>query len=221
MLGAHGRVKLEPPPRVVVVDDHHLFRSGLVRLLLDAGIDVVGEADSGAEALQLRAVASPDVVLLDLSLPDMPGVDVARKLVADDPQLQVVVLVDRESDVIEAIIAGACCHLLKDASSEEIIDVVAAAAHGETTIPPALVVRLVHRVRAAGNVGLPSTDSHLSDRELEVLRLVAEGRDNREIAAVLFLSPSTVKHHVSSIITKLGVANRIQAAVRAVRDGLV
>jgi DNA-binding NarL/FixJ family response regulator len=208
---------------VAVVDDHVLFRSGLVRLLLDEGIDVVGEAGSGAAALELVAATSPSVVLLDLSLPDLPGIEVARKLVIDDPRLQVVVLtvIDSESDVIEAIVAGASGYLLKDASVQAIIDAIAAAVHGQSTIAPPLVSKLVHHVRTAGSVVRVPTDLRLNTRELDVLRLLAEGRDNREIAALLFISRSTVKHHVSSIIAKLGVGNRIQAVVRALHDGLL
>jgi DNA-binding NarL/FixJ family response regulator len=223
MPGAPHQAQVERPPRVVVVDDHVLFRSGLVRLLLDEGIDVVGEADSGSEALHLVAATSPSVVLLDLSLPDLPGVEVARKLILSNPRLQVVVLtlIDGESDVVEAIVAGASGYLLKDASVEDIIDAIAAAAHGESTIAPALVSKLVRRVRSAGSVVQVPKDLHLNKRELDVLRLLADGRENREIAALLFISPSTVKHHVSSIIAKLGVGNRIQAAVRALQDGLL
>jgi DNA-binding NarL/FixJ family response regulator len=212
-----------PAVSIVVADDHELFRGGLVRLLVDAGLDVVGEADTAAAALELVALTSPDVVLLDVTLPDLPGAEAAGRLAIAHPHLHIVVLstVDSQSEVLEALISGACCCLLKDASPEEIIDAIDTAVRGESMVPPALVTQLVDRVRAARTVGRVAADAELNKRERDVLCLLAEGYDNREIAARLFISPSTVKHHVSSIIAKLGVGNRIQAAVRAVHDGLI
>jgi len=208
---------------VVVVDDHLLFRSGLIRLLSDDGVQIVGEADSGAGALEVVADTSPNVVLMDLNLPDMPGIEATRRLVARDPHLKVVVLtvVESETEVIESIVAGACGYLLKDASVEDIVNAINAAANGESMIAPAIASKLLSHVRATGSTRLTSVKHDLSNRELDVLRLLADGCDNREIAARLFISQSTVKHHISSILAKLGVGNRVQAAVRAVRDGLI
>ena len=214
---------VEPLPKVVVVDDHLLFRSGLIRLLGDEGVEIAGEADSGAAALALVAQTSPDVVLLDLNLPDMSGIEATRRLMGRHPALRVVVLtvIESQADVIESIVAGACGYLLKDSPIEDITHAIDVAVQGESMIDPAIATKLLAHVRATGRATLHNGDHHLSTRELDVLRLLAEGRDNRDIAAELFISQSTVKHHISSIIGKLGVGNRIQAAVLAVREGLI
>ena len=214
-----------PLPKVVVVDDHLLFRSGLIRLLADEGVDIAGEADSGAAALELVAETTPDVVLLDLNLPDMSGIEATRRLMSRHPALRVVVLtvIESQADVVESIVAGACGYLLKDSPIEDITHAIDVAVQGESMIDPAIATKLLDHVRATGRVN--HHDNHasheLSVRELDVLRLLAEGRDNRDIAAELFISQSTVKHHISSILGKLGVGNRIQAAVLAVREGLI
>jgi DNA-binding NarL/FixJ family response regulator len=217
-----GTQRVAAPPQVVVVDDHRLFRSGLTRLLVDEGIAVIGEADTGETALEVVAATAPDVVLMDLNLPGISGIEATRRLIAADPTLSIVVLtvIEVESDVIESLVAGACGYLLKDASVEDIVDAIHAAVRGESLISPAIAAKLVSRVRAAG---VPSSGSGptLSERELDVLRLICEGCENRQIAAALFISESTVKHHISSLLTKLEVGNRVQAAVRAVRDGLI
>lgn len=210
-------------PRVVVVDDHRLFRSGLTRLLVDEGIEVVGEADRGETALEVVEQTSPDVVLMDLNLPDISGIETTRRLVAANPRLNVVVLtvIESAADVVESMVAGACGYLLKETSVAEIVNAIHATVRGESLISPAIAAKLVSRVRAAGSVATIQSRALLSHREVEVLRLVVEGRENREIAAALFISESTVKHHVSSILTRLGVGNRVQAAVRAVREDLI
>ncbi len=215
--------ELAAPARVVVVDDHLLFRSGLTRLLVDEGIEVVGEADRGETALEVVAQTSPDVVLMDLNLPGISGTEATRRLVAANPRLNVVVLtvIEAETDVVESMVAGACGYLLKDTSVADIVNAIHAAARGESLLSPAIAAKLVSRVRAAGSVATSLSRAALSDRELEVLRLVGEGRENREIADRLFISESTVKHHISSVLVKLGVGNRVQAAVHAVREGLI
>ncbi len=208
---------------MVVVDDHVLFRSGLTRLLADEGIEVIGEADRGEEALEVVAGTSPDVVLMDLNLPGISGTEATRRLVRAHPRLNVVVLtvIEAEAEVIESMVAGACGYLLKDASVQDIVLAIDAAARGESLIAPAIAAKLVARVRAAGSIEAQPLRLALSERELDVLRLVGEGRENRQIAAELFISESTVKHHISSLLGKLGVGNRVQAAVRGVRDGLI
>jgi DNA-binding NarL/FixJ family response regulator len=208
--------------RVVVVDDHDLFRRGLRELLEEQGIRVVGEAADGEEAVKLVAHAMPDVVVMDLNMPRMSGAEAARRLTAAAPLARVLVLTisGDEVSLTDAILAGATGFLLKDASVTEIAAGVRAAAAGESVISPRVASKLFERVRSMG----PPTPVHgeeLSDRELEVLRLMAEGLDNAEIGEALEISPSTAKNHISSILAKLQMENRLQAAVYAVRRGLV
>ena len=213
-------------PRVLIVDDHRLFRTGLRELLEEHAIAVAGEAGSGEEALELVAAVSPDVVIMDLRLPGISGVEATRRLVEAHPDVAILVLtVSAEGEDIDgALAAGAAGYLLKDASAGELVVGVRAAAAGEASLSPPVASRLVasvrdaHRVREA-SAGVDRAD--LSPRELEVLRLICEGRDNTQIAALLYISPETVKDHVSHILVKLGVENRIQAAVYAVRAKLV
>jgi DNA-binding NarL/FixJ family response regulator len=208
--------------RVVIVDDHDLFRRGLRELLEEQGIRVVGEAADGDEAVRLVAHATPDVVVMDLSLPRRSGVEAIRALGTAAPLTRVLVLTISadEATVMEAIMAGASGYLLKDATIAEIAAGVRAAAGGESLISPRIAAGLLERMRT-GEVEEGVERAELSTRELEVLGLLAEGRDNEEIAATLVISPRTVKNHVSSILAKLQMENRIQAAVYAVRRGLV
>jgi DNA-binding NarL/FixJ family response regulator len=212
------------PIRVIVVDDHDLLRKGLRDLLTEHGLRVVGEAGDGADAVRLVAHAAPDVVIMDLNMPRMSGIEATRRLAEVAPTSRVLVLTVSADDetVAEAIAAGASGYLLKDASGDEIAAGVRAAAGGEALISPLIAARLLERLRPAPGAGGPAgTGAELTDREVEVLRLLAAGRDNAEIAQELFISPRTVKNHISSILAKLHVDNRIQAAVYAVRKGLV
>jgi DNA-binding NarL/FixJ family response regulator len=214
----HVKTVMAEPVRIVLVDDHELFRSGLAKMLTDRGIDVVGTAASGEAALAIAARAHPDVVLMDLSLPGMSGIEATSRLADSYPEIAVVVLtvMTDESDLIDAILAGASGYLLKDASLDEIIAGVESAARGESIIAPQLTGKLLRRIRSGrGEIGAPRPQ--LTEREREVLALMIEGRDNAAIAARLYISQSTVKHHVAAILDKLGVDNRVQAAVRAVR----
>jgi two-component system, NarL family, response regulator LiaR len=208
--------------RVVLVDDHDLFRRGLRELLEEQGLHVVGEAADGEEAVRLAGHAAPDVVVMDLSLPRTSGVEATRRLAAASPASNVLVLTISadETSVIEAIEAGACGYLLKDASAVDIAAGVRAAADGESLLSPRIAGRLLERLRGPRAGDDHGERAELSERELEVLRLLAEGRDNDEIAEALVISPRTVKNHVSSILGKLHLENRIQAAVYAVRRGL-
>jgi DNA-binding NarL/FixJ family response regulator len=213
-----------PALRVLVVDDHHLFRSGLRDVLEESGIAIAGEADSGEDALELAPAMSPDVVIMDLALPGISGAEATRRLLAADPKLTVLVLtVSADGDDIdEALAAGARGYLLKDATARELVAGVRAAAAGEAPLSPPVAARLVASMRDARRARDAAGDpADLSERELQVLRLISEGRDNTQIARTLYISPETVKDHVSHILVKLGVENRIQAAVYAVRTDLV
>jgi DNA-binding NarL/FixJ family response regulator len=211
--------------RVVLVDDHDLFRTGLVNLLREHGVHVVGEADNGHGALRLVRELAPDVVVMDLNMPGMTGVDATREITAVAPLTRVVVLTISadDADVTDAVMAGACGYLLKDSSIHQLIAGIRAAAAGESLISPQIAAKVLQVLRAQGPTsGAPKgLRAHLSDREIEVLKLIANGKDNAEIARELFISPKTVKNHISNILMKLQIDNRIQAAVYAVRSGIV
>jgi DNA-binding NarL/FixJ family response regulator len=211
--------------RVLLVDDHDLFRTGLRSLLEEQGIQVVGEAENGEVALRLVGEIAPDVVIMDLKMPGLTGVETTRKISGIAPLTRVVVLTisAEDDDVMDAVMAGACGYLLKDSSIEQLIAGITAAAGGESLISPQIASKLLQYLRAAtADTGAAETiRSLLSDRELEVLRLIANGKDNAVIARELFISPKTVKNHISNILMKLQIDNRIQAAVYAVRSGIV
>jgi DNA-binding NarL/FixJ family response regulator len=213
----------EASPRVLLVDDHDLFRTGLRTLLEAEGVDVVGEARNGSDAVGEIRTLAPDVVVMDLNMPGISGVEATAKITMFAPLTRVLVLSasDQDADVMDAIVAGACGYLLKEASIDELLAGIRAAAAGESLISPAIASKVLQRLRAAGpSAREDSTASELSDRELQVLRLIANGQDNAQIAAELHISPKTVKNHISNILMKLQIENRIQAAVFAVRSGL-
>ena len=211
--------------RVVIVDDHDLFRTGLRNLLEEQGIQVVGEAGAGADAVRAVRELAPDVVVMDLNMPGMPGVEATRQITAIAPLTRVLVLTisDQDSDVLDAILAGACGYLLKDSSIQELMAGIAAASVGESLISPNIAAKVLQRVRSTSSVPAiaETIRSELSDREIEVLKLIANGKDNANIAAELHISPKTVKNHISNILMKLQIDNRIQAAVYAVKSGIV
>jgi DNA-binding NarL/FixJ family response regulator len=215
----------ESSPRVLLVDDHDLFRRGLRTLLEAEGVDVVGEADTGRDALAQIRVLAPDVVVMDLNMPGISGVEATRQISMIAPLTRVLVLTisDQDSDVMDAILAGACGYLLKDASIGELMHGIQAAAIGESLVSPTIAAKVLQRVRAAGasHRDAETIQSELSDREIQVLKLIANGKDNAMIAGELHISPKTVKNHISNILMKLQIDNRIQAAVYAVRSGIV
>ena len=206
---------------VVVVDDHALFVNGLVRLLSERGVAVLGTASSGEEALDLVGRLAPDVVLMDLSLPGMSGVEATRRLTARHAGVWVVILtaIAEEAPLMEAIQAGAVGYLLKDGAVDEVVAAVDAAVSGGSLVAPELARTLLRRIRAE-HPEPQGPRPRLSDREREVLELLVAGHDNAEIARRLYISQNTVKNHVAAILMKLEVDNRLQAAVRAVR-GLI
>ncbi len=211
--------------RVLLVDDHDLFRAGLRGLLHEQGIDVAGEAADGETAVRLAQELAPEVVVMDLNMPGMSGVETTRELVEVAPLARVVVLTisAEDADVMDAVLAGACGYLLKDSSIQDLVAGIHAAAAGEALISPYIAAKLLQRIRAQ-SVSLDAAETiraELSDREIEVLKLIAIGKDNADIARELFISPKTVKNHISNILMKLQIENRIQAAVYAVRSGIV
>jgi DNA-binding NarL/FixJ family response regulator len=211
------------PITVVVIDDHVLFRTGLRELLQQEEIQVVGEASSAEVGLEVIQRQAPDVAIMDLSLPRMSGHEAIRQVAAMAPGTQVLVLTisANEDDVTEAVLAGACGYLLKDASVGDIVAGVRAAAAGESMVSPRMAKTLLRQLRRYEQNDRRPTIESLSVREKEVLRLVVDGKDNSAIAKELFISPYTVKNHISNILLKLHVENRLQAAVCAVRDSLI
>jgi DNA-binding NarL/FixJ family response regulator len=210
--------------RVMLVDDHDLFRTGLRNLLEEQGVQIVAEASEGSAALSLVRELTPDVVVMDLNMPGMNGIEATREIARQAPLTRVVVLTisDEDDDVIEAIVAGACGYLLKDSSIQDLMQGIRAASVGEALISPHIAAKVLQSLRAASvNAETVARGPELSDRETEVLRLIANGKDNAEIARDLSISPKTVKNHISNILMKLQIENRIQAAVYAVRRGLV
>jgi DNA-binding NarL/FixJ family response regulator len=204
-----------------VVDDQALFREALTTLLeVREGVDVVGEAADGQAALEQAAALRPDVVLMDLHMPRLDGIAATRRLRAEQPDVRVLALTtfDDDEDVFAALRAGALGYLLKDVSSDRLVEALHAAARGESVLQPSVAAKVVARFarltddapRRPQPLVVP-----LSDRELDVLRLLAGGCSNREIAAELFLAEGTVKNHVTTVLGKLGVRDRTQAALRA------
>jgi DNA-binding NarL/FixJ family response regulator len=211
--------------RVLLVDDHDLFRTGLRNLLEEQGVNIVAEAGTGIEAVSAVREHAPDVVVMDLNMPGMTGVEATRHIATVSPLTRVLVLTisDQDGDVTDAILAGASGYLLKDASIQELMRGIAAAAAGESLISPHIAAKVLQRLRASSQEpDLEKTiRAELSEREIEVLKLIANGKDNAQIAADLHISPKTVKNHISNILMKLQIQNRIQAAVYAVRSGIV
>jgi DNA-binding NarL/FixJ family response regulator len=207
-----------PDITLLIVDDHPVVRDGLRGMFDSApGFEVVGEAADGREAITLAADLRPDVVLMDLRMPGVGGVEAITELAARGVPSKILVLTtyDTDSDTIPAIEAGATGYLLKDAPRDDLFTAVRAAAEGRTVLSPAIASRLVNRVRAPQPTGV------LSAREREVLRLVAKGTGNREIAAELFISQATVKTHLSHIYEKLGVKDRAAAVAVAYDRGIL
>lgn len=210
----------------MLVDDHTLFRRGVKRLLEDTGdFDVIGEAANARSAVQLVRDLSPDVVVMDLQMPGASGVVATEQIIAANPDARVIVLTisSDQTDVTDVLVAGASGYVLKDSPAEEIIAAVRAVASGESSISPALTGELVSRIRTAEVLrrALPADEFALTEREVGILKLLAQGKDNKSIANELFISPKTVKNHVASILEKIGAENRIQAAVFAVRNGFI
>ena len=215
---------------VLLVDDQALFREALATLLgVRAEITVVGEAGNGAEALDRVAELGPDVVLMDLHMPVLDGVAATRRLRVEHPGVRVLALTtfDDDEDVFAALRAGAVGYLLKDVAGDRLVEALLAAARGESVLQPSIAARVLARFAEMPDDAPRGTARPqplvvpLSDRELEVLRLLADGGSNREIATALFLAEGTVKNHVTNLLAKLGARDRTQAALRGRALGLV
>jgi DNA-binding NarL/FixJ family response regulator len=211
--------------RVLVADDQTLVRTGF-RVILEAegDIEVVAEADTGIEAIRQAQLAEPDVILMDIRMPELDGLAATEEILRhrDPPTIVVLTTFDQNEYVYRALHAGAAGFLLKDAPSSRLIAAVRAAATGDSLIEPSITQRLVERFAEPGEpVGRPDELASLTERELDVLRLVARGLSNAEIAAQLVVAETTVKTHVARILTKLGIRDRVQAVVVAYETGFV
>ncbi len=207
----------DAPIRLMIVDDHPVVRDGLKGMFAsDPAFEVVAEADNGNDAVRRAKGLRPDVILMDLRMPELDGVGAIKALAASGVSARVLVLTtfDTDADVLPAIAAGATGYLLKDAPRSELFRAVRAAANGETVLSPAVASRLVAQVRSPG-------DDALSERELEVLSLIAKGASNRDAAAQLLISEATVKTHLLHIYAKLGVSDRAAAVAEAFNRGLL
>jgi DNA-binding NarL/FixJ family response regulator len=204
--------------RILIVDDHGVVRQGLrMYLALDPELEVVGEATNGAEALRLAHDLKPDVVLMDLLMPVMDGIAATEAIRRELPEVEVIALTSvlEDSAVYGALRAGAIGYLLKDTEADELCRAIKAAAAGQVQMSPSVAARLLREVPA------PQQPEPLTERETEVLRQLAQGKSNKEIATALVIAEKTVRTHVSNILAKLGVTSRTQAALHAVRSGLV
>jgi DNA-binding NarL/FixJ family response regulator len=227
--GADDARRVPDPIRVLIVDDHALFRRGLEMVLAEeSDIELVGEASDGSEAVAKAGEALPDVVLMDIRMPKSSGIEACRAMKEVAPSAKIVMLTisDEEEDLFEAIRAGASGYLLKDIPYDEVADVVRAVHGGQSLINPSMAAKLLTEFAAlakrdgeerAQEVPVPK----LTDREMEVLRLVARGMNNRDIAKELFISENTVKNHVRNILEKLQIHSRMEAVMIAVRENLI
>ncbi len=204
--------------RVLIVDDHSVVRQGLQMFLsLDPDIEIVGEAKNGLEALHITRQLRPDVVLMDLLMPEMDGVTAIEKIRQEMSEVEIIALTSVLEDkaIFDAIRVGATGYLLKDTESDKLCEAIKAAAAGQVQLSPEVALRLMREVRA------PDSPETLTEREQEVLRAVTRGLSNQEIAEELFITEKTVKTHVSNILSKLGLPSRTQAALYALKIGLI
>lgn len=220
---AHRSPTPEPRAiRVLVADDHAIVRKGIRALLAtEPGIEVVGEACDGHEALAAAQQMEPDVILMDLVMPGMDGLEATRLLTCSQPGVRILVLTSFDGDdkVFPAIKAGALGYLLKDSGPEELVQAIQQVHQGESSLHPSVARRLLRQISQPQQP--PTEIDTLTDREIEVLRLVAQGKSNREISDRLTISEATVRTHVSNILAKLCLCSRTQAALYALREGLV
>ncbi len=208
--------------RLLIADDHRMLREGLSRSMSEQGFDVVGEARDGAEAVALATSLRPEVILMDVTMPEMDGVEACKAIRADLPSMAIVMLtMHADQEVLtSAIRAGASGYLVKDCSTEEIAEAVRMAARGDTALSPQLAASMLDEVRRLDQPA-PETERVVTRREEEVLQLIADGCSTPEVAEQLYISQKTVKNHLASIYQKLDARDRTQAVLRAVRMGIV
>ena len=207
--------------RVLIVDDHTIVRKGIRALLAEiAGIEVVGEADNGQEAVTQAKTLHPDVILMDLAMPKMDGIEATRQIKASQPESRILVMTSFAADdkVFPAIKAGALGYLLKESAPEDLVQAIRQIHRGESSLHPTIARKVLQEITHPAD--RPPTPDPLTEREAEVLRLVAQGLSNQDIAGKLNISDPTVRTHVSNIMSKLHLATRIQAALYALREGL-
>jgi NarL family two-component system response regulator LiaR len=208
--------------RVLIVDDHTIVRKGIRALLAEIeGIEVVGEADNGQEAIAQADTLHPDVILMDLAMPKMDGIEATRQIKASQPESRILVMTSFAADdkVFPAIKAGALGYLLKESAPEDLVQAIRQIHRGESSLHPTIARKVLQEITHPPD--RPPTPNPLTEREAEVLRLVAQGLSNQDIARKLNISDPTVRTHVSNIMSKLHLATRIQAALYALREGLV
>jgi DNA-binding NarL/FixJ family response regulator len=209
--------------RLMLADDHRMLREGLRRSMTEEGFDVVGEARDGEEAVRMAAALDPDVVLMDVTMPELDGVEATRAIHAEQPDIRVIMLtMHADAEVLtSAIRAGASGYLVKDCSTEEVAEAVRMAANGDTALSPSLAATMLDEVRRLDQPALNEDDRVVTKREEEVLQLIADGCSTPEVAAKLYISQKTVKNHLASIYQKLDARDRTQAVLQAVRMGIV
>jgi DNA-binding NarL/FixJ family response regulator len=222
-MSGNGGEAAPEPVCVLIADDHPLFRDGLRALLASApGVELVGEATTGEEAVSLAADLQPDVVVMDVQMPGMGGIEATRRIMRDGPHIRILVVTMFEDDgtVFQAMRAGARGYVLKGANYAEMLRAIRAVGTGEAIFSPKIAVRLMDFFSSIRPTTLPQAFPELSEREREILDLIAQGHRNTDIADRLFLSPKTVRNHVSNILHKLQVTDRTEAIIRAREAGL-
>ncbi len=213
--------------RVLLVDDQRLMRDGLRTLIeLESDLDVAGEAEDGLEAVTAYRNLGPDIVLMDVRMPNLNGVEATRRIKADWPEANILILTTFDDDeyIFEGLRAGASGYLLKDVSGKELADAIRTVAQGGTLIAPSVARKVVSefaRLKPADSASADSLPEPLSEREIEILKVLAQGRTNKEIADTLHLAEGTVKNYVTSILQKIGARDRTQAAIRARELGIL
>jgi len=211
------------PLRVLIADDHPLFRHGLAALLsASADFEVVGEATTGEEVIELSAKLQPDVILMDIQMPGLNGIEATRRILHTSPNIRILIVTMFEDDasVFMAMRAGARGYMLKDAQKADMLQAIRAVGRGEAIFSPAIATRLIDFFAAPRPVAPPQAFPELTEREREILNLIAQGHSNTEIATRLVLSPNTVRNYVSNVFSKLQVADRAHAIIRAREAGL-
>jgi len=208
--------------RLLIADDHHIVRKGIKALLAtEPDLQVVGEADNGVEAVEKAGALKPDVILMDLMMPQMDGIEATRRITAERPETRILVLTSFAADdkVFPAVKAGALGYLLKDSAPEQLLEAIRQVHRGEPSLEPSIARKVLMELAQPGGTGRQTADP-LTEREVDVLRLIAQGMSNKEIAAKIFVAEWTVRSHVSNILGKLHLASRTQAALYALRSGL-